>query len=244
MGSRVEALVDEDHSWCLHTAAFGYVITSVCLFSVDSVGVLFVSLADRCSGIAEGGDVLGLRFAEPSRCVLLSITRIREYLEVWATTTCLRWSSFSAAAATPRVDVEKTLRVAAALVHQGELSQVTSRCLFAEALRQGFWEEEGGEEGREEASRSENVNDLGRDRVISMRGRVLGGYRERRWRIDLSRVLAVRVLADQKHVLSLRHGACTGSSAPRSGVGQRPPLFFSRPQLDLTWAPCCNSFAP
>ena len=68
----------------------------------------------------------------------------------WATTTSFGRSSFSVAAATPRVDVEKTPQAAAALVCQDEVSQVTSRCLFQQhhANDFGSWMEERKEERR------------------------------------------------------------------------------------------------
>ena len=145
-----------------------------------------------------------------------------------ALTTFREGSSFSAAAATPRLDVEKTPQAVAALVFQDECSQVTSRYLFQKHPANDFGrmmeerkeEKKIGEDGRSKVvlvrgltgntlvvrcgvdwihdlpvrtsvpsnlfslvvdgrvlQHAENLNDLGRDQVISMRGRFFGGSR-------------------------------------------------------------------
>ena len=84
------------------------------------------------------GGVLGLRFVEgdislmiPFRCVLLLFKCVGERVVGLATTTLLRGPSYAAAAAaTPRVDVEKDPPAAAALDCVNQSSQVPSRCLF------------------------------------------------------------------------------------------------------------------
>ena len=174
----------------------------------------------------------------------------------------------AAAAATPRVDVEKGPQAAAAHEYVVASSQVTSRCLVQkhpdflfvkrkEEREEGKMREDGGDtvllvrglqentmvvrcgagstardlsdslrvrtsvpvhlfflvvEGRV-IDGDELVRSLGRDCVVSMRGRVLGGSRNVS-RMDLSWLFAVRVLADQEHVLSLWYGTSQFPSAP------------------------------
>ena len=86
------------------------------------------------------GGVLGLRFVEgnissmlPFRCVFLLIKCIGEQVVGLATTTLSKGPSYAAAAAaTPRVDVEKDPQAAAAFGCVDQSSQVPSRRLFQE----------------------------------------------------------------------------------------------------------------
>ena len=178
----------------------------------------------------------------------------------------------AAAAATPRVDVEKGPQAAAAHEYVVASSHVTSRCLVQkhpdflivkrkEEREEGKMREDGGDtvllvrglqenttvvrcgagwtardlsdslrvrtsvpvhlfflvvEGRV-IDGDELVRSLGRDCVV--RGRVLGGSRNVS-RMDLSWLFAVRVLADQEHVLSLWYVTSQFPSAPWTGSEQ------------------------
>ena len=117
------------------------------------------------------GGVLGLQFVEgnissmlPVRCVFLLIKCIGEQVVGLATTTFSKGPSYAAAAAaTPRVDVEKDPQAAAALDCVDQSSQVPSRCLFQK--HPVFFYDKIDEERRER-----KVREDGGDTVLLVRG--------------------------------------------------------------------------
>ena len=114
----------------------GYVITSVCLLSVASVGVLLVSLPGRFSGILQRGmfwDYGGLRIAFRWCYPLVwFVSRSLASVSIWRFGLLRRLSGGLLFLRQPRHHGwtwrrprKRQLR----FVYQDELSQVTSRCL-------------------------------------------------------------------------------------------------------------------